>query len=202
MIGFHFSNYDPRQNGKSKFDQLLELFTQLLTYTSGDVSEALQWLNELDKKYELTDDDYGMGDFIEELKEKGFITEDAQRGEIKIKRIYEPAQEGDGYRILIDRLWPRGIKKADARLDEWNKSLAPSAALRKWFGHQPERYKEFSLRYKKELAAQGSELERIKAINETHDVTLLFAVKDASLSHAPILCEKLKKMQASRERKT
>jgi uncharacterized protein with von Willebrand factor type A (vWA) domain len=84
MIGFHFSQYDPRQSGKSKFDQLLDLFTQLLTYTSGDVSEALQWLNELDKKYELTDDEYGMGDFIEELKEKGYITEDAQKGEIKI----------------------------------------------------------------------------------------------------------------------
>src|ERR1700712_4391213 len=84
MIGFHFSNYDPRQSGKSKFDQLLDLFMQLLTYNSGDVSEALQWLNELDKKYELTDDEYGMGDFIEDLKQKGFITEDAQKGEIKI----------------------------------------------------------------------------------------------------------------------
>ena len=84
MIGFHFTKYDPRQSGKSKFDQLLDLFTQLLTYTSGDVTEALQWLNELDKKYELTDDEYGMGDFIEDLKNKGFITEDAQRGEIKI----------------------------------------------------------------------------------------------------------------------
>ena len=84
MIGFHFSNYDPRESGKSKFDQLLDLFTQLLTYTSGDVSEALQWLNELDKKYELTDDEYGMGDFIDDLKQKGYITDDEQRGEIKI----------------------------------------------------------------------------------------------------------------------
>jgi uncharacterized protein with von Willebrand factor type A (vWA) domain len=84
MIGFHFSNYDPRQNGKTQFEQLLDLFTQLLTYTNGDVSEALQWLNELDKKYELTNDEYGMGDFIDDLKQKGFITEDAQKGEIKI----------------------------------------------------------------------------------------------------------------------
>ncbi|HZH36977.1 MAG TPA: hypothetical protein VEX65_06870, partial [Flavisolibacter sp.] len=73
MIGFHFSNYDPRQNGKTQFEQLLDLFTQLLTYTNGDVSEALQWLNELDKKYELTNDEYGMGDFIDDLKQKGFI---------------------------------------------------------------------------------------------------------------------------------
>src|SRR5215217_3917177 len=84
MIGFQFSNYDPRQSGKSKFDQLLDLFTQLLTYTSGDVSEALQWLNELDKKYELTDDEYGMGDFIDELKEKGYLTDDNEKGEIRI----------------------------------------------------------------------------------------------------------------------
>lgn len=84
MIGFHFTKYDPAQSGKTRFDQLMDLFTQLLTYTSGDVTEALQWLNELDKKYELTDDEYGMGDFLEELKEKGFITEDAQRSEIKI----------------------------------------------------------------------------------------------------------------------
>lgn len=84
MQGFHFSKFDPQQQGKSQFEQLLDLFMQLLTYTSGDVSEALQWLNELDKKYELTDDEYGMGDFIDDLKDKGFITEDAQRGEIKI----------------------------------------------------------------------------------------------------------------------
>lgn len=84
MIGFHFTKYDPRQAGKSRFEQLLDLFTQLLTYTSGDVSEALQWLNELDKKYELTDDQYGMGDFIDELKEKGYITDDNEKGQIKI----------------------------------------------------------------------------------------------------------------------
>jgi len=84
MLGFQFSKYDPRTNGQSKFEQLLNLFMQLLTYTSGDVSEALQWLNELDRQYELTNPEYGMGDFLDELKEKGYLTEDAQRGEIKI----------------------------------------------------------------------------------------------------------------------
>src|SRR4028118_1988397 len=84
MIGFHFSKYDPRENGKSKFEQLMELFTQLLTYTSGDVSEALQWLNELDKEYEMTNQEYGMGDFIDDLKDKGYITDDEGKGEIKI----------------------------------------------------------------------------------------------------------------------
>lgn len=84
MNGFHFTKYDPSSEGKSRFEQLLDLLTQLLTYTSGDMGEAMQWLNELDKKYELTDDEYGMGDFIDELKEKGYITEDNQKGEIKI----------------------------------------------------------------------------------------------------------------------
>lgn len=84
MKGFHFSNFDPNTEGQSKFDQLLDLFMQLLTYTSGDVGEALQWLNELDKQYELTNDEYGMGDFIDDLKQKGYITEDEQRAEIKI----------------------------------------------------------------------------------------------------------------------
>ena len=84
MKGFHFTQYDPSQQGGSKFDQLLNLFMQLLTYTSGDVAEALQWLNQLDKQYELTNDEYGMGDFIDDLKDKGYITEDNQKGEIKI----------------------------------------------------------------------------------------------------------------------
>jgi uncharacterized protein with von Willebrand factor type A (vWA) domain len=84
MIGFQFTGFDPTKEGKPKFDQLLDLFMQLLTYTSGDAREAMQWLNELDKKYELTDDEYGMGDFIEELKEKGYLTEDGQNAEIKI----------------------------------------------------------------------------------------------------------------------
>ena len=84
MRGFHFTKFDAESEGKSKFDQLLNLFMQLLTYTSGDVSEAIQWMNELDKQYKLTDDEYGMGDFIEELKEKGYLTDKNEQGEIKI----------------------------------------------------------------------------------------------------------------------
>src|SRR5688572_4048778 len=84
MGGHHFTKYDPNSEGKNRFEQLLDLFMQLLTYNSGDVGESLQWLNELDKKYELTDDEYGMGDFIEELREKGYITENNQQGQIKI----------------------------------------------------------------------------------------------------------------------
>ncbi len=84
MKGFHFSKYDPSQQGKTPFEKLLDLFLQLLTYTSGDVNEALNWLTQLDKEYELTNEEYGMGDFIEDLKDKGYIDENRQTGEIRI----------------------------------------------------------------------------------------------------------------------
>lgn len=84
MLGHRFDKYDPNENGKSRFEQLLDLFMQMLSYTSGDVGEAMQWMNELDKKYQLTDDEYGMGDFYEELKEKGYIDEKGENREIQI----------------------------------------------------------------------------------------------------------------------
>ncbi len=84
MKGFHFSDFIPNDAPKGGFDELLKLFTQLLNYTAGEAAETLAWLNELDKKYNLTTDAYGMGDFIEELKEKGYITEDNVSGKLKI----------------------------------------------------------------------------------------------------------------------
>ncbi|GEM66611.1 hypothetical protein SMI01S_02170 [Sphingobacterium mizutaii NBRC 14946 = DSM 11724] len=81
--------------------------------------------------------------------------------EIQIKRIYEPPSPLDGYRVLIDRIWPRGVKKNGAKLDEWNKDIAPSTELRKWFGHIPERFDEFSLRYQTELDSQKNDLLRL-----------------------------------------
>src|ERR1035437_1560636 len=84
MPSHNFSKYDPKQNGKSPFEKLLDAFMQLLTYTSGDVAEALRWLTELDKEYDLTNEEYGIGDFIEDLKDKGYIDENKQNGEIKI----------------------------------------------------------------------------------------------------------------------
>ena len=84
MKGYRFSLFDPNDNSKSTFDKLLDLFMQLLNYTNGDASEALNWLTQLDKKYQLTNEEYGMGDFIEELKEKGYIDENNQTGDIKI----------------------------------------------------------------------------------------------------------------------
>ena len=83
MKGFHFTRYN-QADGKSRFEQLLDIFMQLLTYTSGDLSEALSWMSELDKKYQLTDDEYGMGDFIEDLRSKGYIKDDSETGQIKI----------------------------------------------------------------------------------------------------------------------
>lgn len=84
MIGHNFSKYDPRQNTKTSFEKLLDIFMQLLTYTNGDVGEALSWLTELDKEYKLSNDEYGIGDFIDDLKDKGYIDENRQNGEIKI----------------------------------------------------------------------------------------------------------------------
>ena len=84
MKGYNFSKYDPSQNAKTRFEQLLDMFMQLLTYTNGDVGEAMQWMNELDKEYKLTQDEYGMGDFYEDLKDKGYIDEKKENGEIKI----------------------------------------------------------------------------------------------------------------------
>ena len=84
MKGYFFSKFDPNQQGKTQFEQMMDMFLQMLTYTSGDITEALQWMNELDKEYKFTNDEYGMGDFLEDLKDKGYIDENKQTGEIKI----------------------------------------------------------------------------------------------------------------------
>lgn len=106
---------------------------------------------------------------------------------LKIKRIYEEATPDDGYRILVDRLWPRGISKENAKLDEWLKDIAPSTELRKWFGHEEERAKEFEKRYRQELLQKEEDLTHILSVLKQQDVTLLFAAKTAELSQAPIL---------------
>jgi Ca-activated chloride channel family protein len=84
MIGHRFVHFDPNENGKSKFEQLLDLFMQLLTYTNGDAGEALDWLNQLDNQYKLTNDEYGMGDFIDDLKQNGYLQENEQDGNFSI----------------------------------------------------------------------------------------------------------------------
>ena len=110
---------------------------------------------------------------------------------IKIKRAYAPAEETDGYRILVDRLWPRGISKEKAKIDLWLKSVAPSSDLRKWFGHVPERFPEFTKRYKAELAESGALDDLRKVLAEHPDATLLFAAHDEEHNNAVVLKELL-----------
>ncbi len=114
---------------------------------------------------------------------------------MKIKRIYEAAEPTDGYRILVDRIWPRGISKEQAHLDEWVKEIAPSTELRKWFAHIPERYPEFKKRYIAELKTQQEELKRIKSIGAKQHLTLLYAAKDEHFNQAVVLLEELNKLK-------
>ena len=103
------------------------------------------------------------------------------------KRIYEASSKHDGYRVLVDRLWPRGVSKETAALDEWNKNIAPSSELRKWYGHAPERLKEFSERYENELRSGQALSEFKKRMNSLETVTLLYGAKEPNLSHAVVL---------------
>lgn len=112
---------------------------------------------------------------------------------MKIKRIYETPEKRDGYRILIDRIWPRGISKEKAAIDEWLKEIAPSTELRKWFGHQPELYPEFKKRYKGELKNQTAELKRLKTLAKDGELTLLYSAKDKAHNQAVVLLEVLEK---------
>lgn len=115
----------------------------------------------------------------------------SKNSNLKTKRIYEEAAENDGYRILIDRIWPRGISKEEAQLDEWNKDLAPSDDLRKWFGHEEEKFKEFKKRYRKELEDREEELQRIRKIAEKKRLCLLYGAKDKEHNQAVVLKELL-----------
>lgn len=113
---------------------------------------------------------------------------------IKIKRIYDVPSDKDGYRVLIDRLWPRGVSKVIAHLDDWDKEVAPSTELRKWFDHKAERFEEFGLLYQEELALKKEELEKLRDISKTKPVTLVYAARDPKINHATILKDILLKM--------
>jgi len=108
-------------------------------------------------------------------------------GELRLKRIYEPRSASDGYRVLVERLWPRGVSKDSARLDDWLKEIAPSPELRRWYSHQPERWPEFQKRYRAELAGSGELVDRLIAQLQAGDVTLLFAAKDEVRNSAVLL---------------
>ncbi len=105
----------------------------------------------------------------------------------KIERIYEPTASDDSYRVLVDRLWPRGISKERAALDEWNKEIAPTDELCKWFNHDPEKFLEFSRRYMKELDNNPVAAEAKNNWNEQSAVTLLYGAKDTEHNQAIVL---------------
>ncbi|MFA5488110.1 MAG: DUF488 domain-containing protein [Candidimonas sp.] len=106
---------------------------------------------------------------------------------LRLKRIYEPADPDDGARILVDRLWPRGISKAKAALDDWMKDIAPSAELRQWFGHDPQRWPQFQQRYEAELREHAEALDRIRNLAKTKTVTLLYGARDEEHNDAVVL---------------
>lgn len=107
--------------------------------------------------------------------------------QFKTKRIYEDPSKDDGYRVLVDRLWPRGVSKEEARLDEWLKEIAPSTDLRKWFDHDPDKFDEFANRYKGELTQKEEVIESSLKKAEEQTVTLLYAAKDEKHNHALVL---------------
>lgn len=116
---------------------------------------------------------------------------------IQIKWIYDPRGEGDGARLLVDRLWPRGISKESARLDGWVKELAPSPALRAWFGHRPENFDEFAALYQGELNADVRAQDAARRIikeSRGRMVTLLYGAKDPQINHAAVLKAYLESM--------
>jgi uncharacterized protein YeaO (DUF488 family) len=112
--------------------------------------------------------------------------------DIQIKRIYDPPEPGDGYRVLVDHLWPRGVSRERARLDEWARELAPSDELRKWFDHVPERFAEFRRRYREELAAHPELLKRLGERASRGRLTIVYAARDREHNNAAVLAELLR----------
>ena len=106
---------------------------------------------------------------------------------VKLKRAYEPAAAGDGTRILIDRLWPRGVSKSRIALDQWMKDIAPSSELRKWFGHDPARWAEFRSRYVKELRANAELFSQLRTLARERPITLVYSAHDEVHNDAVVL---------------
>jgi uncharacterized protein YeaO (DUF488 family) len=110
---------------------------------------------------------------------------------LQLKRAYEPAAPGDGVRVLVDWLWPRGLRKADAAIDRWMKDIAPSTQLRQWFGHVPERWPEFHRRYNRELQQQAAAVDELRELARGGPVTLVFAAHNEAYNHAIVLRDAL-----------
>ena len=114
------------------------------------------------------------------------------RPDIRLKRVYEPPDSNDGARVLVDRVWPRGRRKEDAKLTLWLKDIAPSAALRRWFGHDPARFDEFARRYRGELSAKDEAIGRVDDLLRRGPVTLLYGAHDETHNNARVLADYLR----------
>ena len=117
-----------------------------------------------------------------------------------LKRVYEPAEESDGRRILVDRLWPRGLSKEDAAVDEWMKEIAPSTELRRWFGHDPKKWAEFQKRYRRELRERGALLDQLVQKASRGRVTLVYGARDEEHNDAVVLAAVLRRRLTRAER--
>jgi uncharacterized protein YeaO (DUF488 family) len=106
---------------------------------------------------------------------------------VRIKRIYDKPERSDGVRILVDRIWPRGVTKHEAAVDDWLRELAPSTGLRKWFGHDPRRWSEFRTRYRVELREHALQLKALRQLAARQRVTLVYSAKDTQMNQAVVL---------------
>jgi uncharacterized protein YeaO (DUF488 family) len=113
--------------------------------------------------------------------------------DVRLKRVYEPAAPADGYRVLIDRLWPRGVSRERAALDEWERELPPSTELRRWFNHEPSRFEEFRRRYVAELRSHRSRIATLRRRAREGTVTLVYSARDTEHNDAVVLAEVLKR---------
>ena len=111
---------------------------------------------------------------------------------IKIKRVYEPAEKKDGYRVLVDRLWPRAVKKEEAAIDLWLKAIAPSAELRKWFNHEEDKWESFRKKYYQELKQNETVKEMRQVLKQHATTTLVYGAKNEDYNHAIVLAEYLR----------
>ena len=119
----------------------------------------------------------------------------AEAAQVQVRRVYDPPEPKDGKRVLVDRLWPRGLSKEQARLDDWCKEIAPSNELRKWYGHDPDRYAEFARRYRAELddPEHAAALAHLRELARQGRLTLLTATKRSDISEAAVLADLLGK---------
>lgn len=109
------------------------------------------------------------------------------RKNIKLKRAYDPPNQDDGIRILVDRLWPRGVKKVNAAINHWMKEIAPSTELRRWFGHDPARWAEFQRRYERELKQHQQNVDQLRSLAKRGVITLIYAARDQDHNEAVVL---------------